>query len=411
MPAIEKTSGEGDKLANYMTMVGHMCSDINQGALSAILPFLVVGGGYSYVQAATLVFAANIASAVIQPLFGWIGDRRSCPWFMALGVFLAGLGMCGIGYAGEYGLVVACAMVSGIGVAMFHPEGGRLANLAAGSHKGNGMSIFAVGGNIGFFVGPILTAACLSAFGMAGTLAFLVPATACAVVLLAMNGRFKALGTVRDDAVALRDEPERWGMFSLVVGVLSLRSILSYGLMAFVPLFLVGMLGQGEAMGSAAISLFSIAGAAATVVSGRVSERVGAHRLMVACLAATCAGAAAFAFNGSVALALALTLGLAVTVDLFYPSTVALGMGYVPRHLGTASGMCYGVAICVGGVAEPFLGAVGDGFGLAPVMLALAAVALAGTALAMLIETVDKRKADGGPVSATAAQEGKGRAL
>ncbi len=407
---IEKSEPQqGDRLANYLTMVGHMCSDINQGALSAILPFLVVGGGYSYAQAATLIFAANIASAVIQPLFGWIGDRRSCPWFMALGIFLAGLGMCGIGYVGEYGLVVACAMASGIGVAMFHPEGGRLANLAAGARKGNGMSIFAVGGNIGFFVGPILTAVFLTAFGMAGTLVFLVPATACAVVLLAMNGRFKALGIGSAGAADEQGAPEHWGRFTLVMGVLSLRSVLSYGLMAFIPLFLVGVLGQGEAMGSAAISLFSVAGAAATVMSGRASERVGAHRLMIACLATTCAGIVAFALNGSVALALALTLALAVTMDLFYPSTVALGTGYVPRHLGTASGLCYGVAICAGGMAEPFLGMAGDSFGLVPVMLALAAVALAGTAVAMLVRVADGRRANaaGEAAPATALQEGE----
>ena len=157
---------DGDKLANYLTMTGHMCSDINQGALSAIFPFLVVGSGYSYFEATMLVFAANIASAVIQPLFGWLGDKRPSPWFMALGIFLAGLGMAGIGYVQGYWLIVASAMVSGIGVAMFHPEGGRLSNLAAGARKGNGMSIFAVGGNIGFFVGPILCATFLTAFGL-----------------------------------------------------------------------------------------------------------------------------------------------------------------------------------------------------------------------------------------------------
>lgn len=85
-------ASQGDRLANYLTMFGHLCSDINQGALSATLPFLVAGG-YSYLQATTLVFAANIASAVIQPLFGWLGDRKPCPWLMAMGVALAGVGM------------------------------------------------------------------------------------------------------------------------------------------------------------------------------------------------------------------------------------------------------------------------------------------------------------------------------
>ena len=217
----------GDKLANYLTMLGHLCSDINQGALSAILPFLVVGSGYTYFEATMLVFAANTASALIQPLFGWLGDRRPRPWFMALGVALAGLGMAGIGYMRSYWLVLCCALLSGIGVALFHPEGGRLANLAAGERKGNGMSIFAVGGNIGFFVGPIICALSLTAFGLPGTAAFLVPAAGCSLLLLAFNGRFKALGTTSAGTAASAEEREHWGLFAVVMGVLSLRSILS----------------------------------------------------------------------------------------------------------------------------------------------------------------------------------------
>lgn len=200
-----------DKLVNYLCMTGHICADINQDALSATLPFLVMYDGYSYTAVAGLVFAANIASAVIQPLFGAIGDHRACPWFMALGVFLAGLGMCGIGFFDAYWTVLVSAMVSGIGVAMFHPEGGRLSNLAAGARKANGMSIFAVGGNIGFFVGPLMAAVFLTAFGMHGTLAFLFPTTICAIVLLAFNKRFLSLGIAKNSTTQEDAKPERWG--------------------------------------------------------------------------------------------------------------------------------------------------------------------------------------------------------
>ncbi len=380
---------KGDKLSNYLAMCGHACSDINQGALSAILPFLVTSG-YTYTQAVMLIFGANIVSAVIQPLFGWISDKRPCPWFMALGVLLAGAGMCGIGWANSYGATLAAAVVSGFGVAMFHAEGGRISNLAAGARKGNGMSIFAVGGNVGFFVGPIMAAASLTAFGMQGLSVFLVPTVMCATVLFAFNGRLKSLGTARTANPAAASEPERWGLFGLVIGVLSLRSLLSYGFMAFIPLFMMGVLGQTEATSSLAISLFAVAGACATFLSGRCSEKVGALRLCVACLAATAALAVAFAFNtSSAALAFALAMTLSVGIDLFYPSTVAVGMSYVPRHLGMASGLSYGVAVCAGGMAEPFLGMAGDAFGLTPVMLALAACAAAATALAAVVKRLD----------------------
>lgn len=380
----------GDKVTNYLTMLGHTCSDINQGALSAVLPFLVVYSGYSYFQVAMLIFAANIASAVIQPLFGWIGDRRPCPWFMALGVFLAGLGMFGVGYLSSYELIVASAMVSGIGVAMFHPEGGRLANLAAGKRKAGGMSIFAVGGNIGFFIGPILAATFVGAFGLKGTLVFLVPATICAGVLLAFNGRFVRLGTAAkaEGATELRRSDD-WGRFGLLMGALSLRSVIDYGLMAFIPLFVMNVLGQDEAVSSLMISLFAIFGALATVLSGRVSEKFGSHRTIVFGFALTAVFVFVLACSKSLAVAAAMTVLLAITIDVFYPSAVALGMSYVPHHLGMASGLSYGVAICVGGIAEPFLGMMGDAVGLEPVLATLAVAALVAAVLGGILWQMD----------------------
>lgn len=383
----------GDRLTNYLTSLGHMCSDINQGAISAILPFLVVNYGFDYASVAMLVFAANVASAVIQPLFGALGDKRPSPWLMALGVYLAGLGMTLVGFVGDYWLILASAMLSGIGVAMFHPEGGRLANLAAGTRKANGMSIFAVGGNVGFFVGPLLTAASLTCFGMHGTLVFIFPATLCAVVLLAFNGRFKALGAAtggKKDAQQAGGV-ESWGKFWGLLGVLGARSIIEYGLLAFIPLFLMGVMGQSEVVSSSALSVFAICGAVATVLSGRASERLGAHRLLVACLAITAALIAAFALNRSFVVAIALVMLLAISTDLFYPSAVALGMSYVPRHLGTASGLTYGVAVAVGGMAEPFLGMAGDAIGLTPVMLILAAVCAAALVGSLVLWRADRR--------------------
>ena len=352
---------EGDKLANYLTMLGHLCADINQGALSAILPFLVVGAGYSYLEATMLLFASNIASGIIQPLFGWLGDRHPCPWFM----------------------------VSGIGIALVHPEGGRLANLAAGEHKGTGMSIFAVGGNIGFFVGPLLCATFVGLFGLTGTWVFLVPALPCALVLLAFNERFKALGTSRDNPVVEPGQREHWGLFAVVMGVLSLKSIVSYGLLAFVPLFMVANLGQSDTASSMVLSAFAVFGAIATAISGKTAERFGAIRLAIACCVALGAGLIAYGLSGNVIIAITLAMCLSVASSLFHPSTIALGMDYVPLHLGMASGLSYGVTVCIGGVVEPLLGMAGDAVGLTPVFFIMAGVAFAAALLACVLKRHD----------------------
>ena len=244
------------KKYSFMLMGGHLCADINQGALSAILPFLVMYDGFGYAQVALVIFASNIMSAIVQPLFGVLGDRKPRPWIMSLGVFLAGLGMLCIGLAPDLRIIVPSAMVSGIGIAMFHPEGGRLANLVAGEHKGRGMSIFAVGGNVGFALGPVLVAVFIGAFGMAGSVAFLVPSTLYAIFLLTKVRTFKAFGLVDKAAAQSAGGRDRWGAFWVVIAALSVRSIIFTGCLSFIPLFAVGVLGQPEAVGSLMITLY-----------------------------------------------------------------------------------------------------------------------------------------------------------
>ncbi len=370
---------------SFLLMIAHMCDDINQGALVATIPFLVLYGGYSYAAAAAVLFASNAASGIIQPLFGWLGDKVSRPWFMSLGIFLAGLGMTGVGLFSDYPLVMASAVVSGIGIAMFHPEGGRLANLVAGEQKGSGMSIFAVGGKLGFTVGPLIAAAVLSTWGMAGTVVFIIPSALCAVILLAFTRTFISFGVADAENKSVLEVKDNWRAFGIVMGAISMRSIVYYALISFVPLFLVANLGQSESFSSSVISLFAIVGAFGTIASGWVGQRTGAKPLIIGSYTILAVLIALFAFNQSLLVALGLIVVMAIFVDLAYPSAVALGQGFVPNHLGMASGISFGVMVCIGGVMSPVLGLVGDVVGLQPVILLLVVVALIGAGIALFI--------------------------
>lgn len=100
-------------------MGGHICVDTAQGGFAAALPFLIMYGGYSYSEVTFLILASNLASAVIQPLFGWLGDCAARPWFMAAGVFLAGAGMTGVGLMHEYPLIATCFVALTVCIAVF----------------------------------------------------------------------------------------------------------------------------------------------------------------------------------------------------------------------------------------------------------------------------------------------------
>lgn len=370
---------------SYLMMVAHLCDDLNQGALVAVIPFLVLHNGYSYAEVTALLLASNAASAIIQPLFGWLGDKKPRPWLMALGIFLAGIGMAGVGVLPSYPLIMASAMLSGIGVAMFHPEGGRLGNLTAGEQKGKGMSIFAVGGKLGFTFGPLVATAAITLWGLPGTLVFIIPSTLCTAVLLSQNKAL--LGFSNPDKGSSADNlyKDNWVGFGFVMGAISCRSIMYYAFLSFIPLFLVYNLGQEEAFASSVISLFALVCAVGTIASGWAGQALGTKKLIIVSYACVAVEVIIFAFNGSLIIALVLIALLALTCDISYPSAVAMGQSFVPHHLGMASGLSFGVMVCIGGLMTPVFGLIGDYFGLQVVMLCVTAIAILGIAITLFI--------------------------
>lgn len=374
-----------DRRYSYLMMIAHLCDDLNQGALVAVIPFLVLHNGYSYAEVTALLLASNAASAIIQPLFGWLGDKKPRPWLMAAGIFLAGIGMAGVGVLPNYPLIMASAMLSGIGVAMFHPEGGRLGNLTAGEQKGKGMSIFAVGGKLGFTFGPLVATAAITLWGLPGTLIFIIPSTLCAAILLSQN---KALLSYSNPDKQSSDDSlyqDNWVGFGFVMGAISCRSIMYYAFLSFIPLFLVYNLGREEAFASSVISLFALVCAVGTIASGWAGQLLGAKKLIIVSYACVAIEVVIFAFNGSLIVALILIVFLALTCDISYPSAVAMGQSFVPHHLGMASGLSFGVMVCIGGLMTPVFGLIGDYFGLQVVMLCVTAIALLGIIITLFI--------------------------
>src|SRR5438552_609154 len=164
---------------------GHLGTDFANGALPALLPFLVDRFDLSYTLAATIVLASAVSSSVIQPLFGLWSDRRGAIWLLPVGVAVAGLGIAFAADAPSYWLVLLLVVVSGVGVAAYHPEGSKFAAYASGARRASGMSAFSIGGNVGFALGPIAATPLVVAFGLRGGFLLAVPCLAVAAALLA----------------------------------------------------------------------------------------------------------------------------------------------------------------------------------------------------------------------------------
>lgn len=363
-----KLKREGYGLA--MTL-GHLCCDINGGALPAILPFLMVERGISYSAAAGLTFALSSLGSLIQPIFGNMADKHSRPWMMSVGIILAGCGVSLLGFLNSYWAMFLAVMLTGIGSALFHPDGGRMANYVAGEKKGRGLSNFSVGGNLGGAIGPMLVVFGITTFGLRGTAILAVPSVLMGGFLLLQSRELAAFAQEGSNAtkVAMQaGQKDDWRSFFKLTGVVFLRSTISTGMTTFIPLFWLNVLMQSESVSSTTTTIISIAGSVSTLIGGRLADRYGFNRVIRTGLVCVIPCMIVVILSRSVILSTIMLVPMAMTLYLAFSPSVALGQKLVPNHIGLASGITMGLASSFGGVVSPVLGRIGDSTGL-PVVL------------------------------------------
>jgi FSR family fosmidomycin resistance protein-like MFS transporter len=365
---------------------GHLFTDVSQGSLPALLPFLITRDHLSYAAASALVLAATISSSVIQPLFGHFSDRRSFPWLMPLGPALGGLGIALAGFAPDYAATFAAIVLSGIGVAAFHPEGSRFANYVSGERRASGMSLFSVGGNIGFALGPVLVTPLVLTFGLHGTAFILIPTWLMAGVFLYELPRLKRFRTdlVSGRVVEKERQEEAWRPFCVLAGVIALRSFVYFGLVTFIPLYYVNVLHTSKALGNFALAAMLLGGAIGTLIGGPLADRFGRRAVLTCSMFVLPPLVVSFLLVGPAPAVVFAALAGAATIATF-AVTIVMGQEYLPGRLGVAAGVTIGLSIGLGGLGAPLLGLLADAAGLTVVFEVIAVLPLLALGLTLAL--------------------------
>lgn len=378
--------GGVDKRAMAALSSGHLATDLAQGALPALLPFLKDEFGLSYALAAALVLGSTFASSLIQPAFGLWSDARGALWLLPAGVATSGVFMGLASIAPTYALVFLCVLVSGVGVAAYHPEGSKFASYVSGSRRASGMSLFSIGGNLGFALGPLVAAAAVGLLGLHGGLLVMVPGLAVAVVLassLRYLARFAPTPTAGARSTADRGQPKA---LSLLLGIVGLRALAHMGLFTFVPLWEVAN-GASKVHGTVLLSLFLFSGAVGTFLGGPAADRFGRRPVVAWSLVAAWPLILVYVLAGGILGGVALVLAGAFVIGTF-GVTLVMSQEYMPGRVGMASGLSIGLAIGLGGVAAVTLGAVADAVDLRTALLLTALGPALGVVLTLLLPPV-----------------------
>lgn len=367
----------------YLLAVAHLSNDITTGALPAILPFFVSQYGMDYSSAAGLMFASCFLSSIVQPAFGWLADRESRTWYMSLGVLLAGVAMGMAGLFRNYWAIFTVITLSGIGSAIFHPEAARMVNKISGNKRGTALSIFSVGGNSGFALGPVMAVAAITMFSLKGTTVLCVVAIIMALILMLLVPKMKAeidrtTQTIAAEKTAAKEDTGKndWKAFGHLTLLIVCSSIVICGLRSFIPLYWVGVLGLSEAAAGSALTLLFTLGVVTTLIGGLMADRFGYLRIVRMSYVLLAPMVALLSQTTDITIGYLLMVPIGLAMFSPYSSVVVLGQSYLARSIGFASGVTLGLSFSVGGVIVPLIGWFADNHGLTATMELLTVVAV-----------------------------------
>lgn len=366
-----------DKKSVFLLSLGHLACDSASGAVPALLTFCVAHLGYTYEMAAGLTFAGCILSTVAQPFFGVLSDRMTKSWLIPAGILIGGVSLGLTGLFSSYWTVFLLIMISGIGGSIFHPEAARLVNQVSGKGKGTALSLFSVGGNAGFAIGPLIMATSLYWFGESGTLVTAFLSFLAAAVLLPYVRKMKRQTAVLGKEASAGGKND-WNLFSRLTFCIFSRSLAFTFANTFIPLFFLRVLHTDVLTASHLLTLLFSIGVVTTLIGGLIADRTGYVRMVQISALILLPSMLALAYVSQLWAAALLLIPIGFSIFAPFSSIVVLGQQYLRRSIGFASGVTFGIAFSFGGILAPFMGRFADSHGLIPLFSFMAAVNLLG---------------------------------
>jgi FSR family fosmidomycin resistance protein-like MFS transporter len=365
---------------------GHLVTDIYQGALPAILPFLKDKLSLSYTMAGVLLMAANFTSSILQPVFGHFSDKKEKAWLLPLGCLAAGLGLSLASIPDSFEFLLGLVVVSGLGIAAYHPEGYKTASFFTGEQAATGMSVFSVGGNLGMALGPLFSLGAIAYLGFKGLPLMLVFSLSFLALLSFQWGYLRSTKPLssHSQTPVVPGPPGAYLALFLVIATVVMRSWMQLGLMTYIPFYFIEHLKGDPLYSGKLVTAFLLGGVAGTIFGSMLADRWGHKEYLVYSLLATSLLTPLILLaTGPWLFVVLILVGMALIST--FTVTIVMAQRLLPHRLGVASGLMVGFAIGAGGFGVTLLGVVADHFGVAAALKSILILPLMGLGFALLI--------------------------
>ena len=343
------------------------------------------GGSWTFILSFVAFMAIWMGLNVVQP-FGIAFDKYP---FILLNLALS---------TNLYWVLFSVFTI-GIGSSVLHPEASRITSLASGGRRGLAQSLFQVGGNLGGSLGPLLVALIVAPYGRHNIALFAILSVIAIMVMIPVGKWYKGYITrMKRDHIALQPHmqmPLPMGKTVLSISILLILIFSKYIYMAslssYYTFYLIDKFGVSVQDSQLYLFVFLVATAIGTLMGGPIGDRIGRKYVIWGSIL----GAAPFSMlmpHVGLLATIIMSFCVGLILSSAFPAILLYAQELLPSKLGLISGLFFGFAFGVAGIASAVLGNMADKFGIEAVYNVCAYMPLLGLVTFFLPDLKKNRK-------------------
>ena len=343
----------------------HLVNDTIQSLVPSVYPLLKTSFKLDFGQIGLITLAFQMTASFLQPVVGYLTDKRPSPYSLAAGMAFSLCGLVLLSRAPNFAIILVSAALIGVGSSIFHPEASRIARAASGGRYGFAQSLFQVGGYWGAALGPLFAAFIVVPHGQ-HSIGWFSAVAFVGIVTLAMIGHWYAGHLVARGGKARKvaapvDLPRRTVVLTIAILLALIFSKFVYmaSLSSYFTFYLIHKFGVDVQTAQLFLFAFLMSTAIGTFIGGPVGDRYGRRAVIWGSILGVLPLTLVMPY-----LNLPLTGVFVVLIGLIlssaFPAIIVFAQELLPARIGTVTGLFFGFAFGMGGLGAAILGELAD---------------------------------------------------
>ena len=366
-----------NRKAIFALFLVHFIGDFFQSFIRPLLPVMANKFELSLAQVGLITGIATFMAFLIQPLFGYLADRYATRLILLIGSFAGAICIPMVGLAPYFWIVLLLIGLGSISSAVYHPTAAGMVSVYAGRRTGLAMSLFGLGGILGFTLGPIVCSGYVTFMGLRRLPILTVFGLLVFMILFIMIPTADVDDHHHSDFFNTLKESlgEAWKPVLLVWSIAFSRAFVEQSFLTFIPV-LTAAEGYSLVSVGGIVSLFTVGGSISALVCGHLVDRIGFKPVYFFSFALSSPSLLLFInADGRQIYPLALLSGFFLLATLF--PAVALAQKIAPRGRSLVSSIIMGLGMGTAGLMMPLTGMIADAFGIRTVLAFVGLIPLA----------------------------------